>query len=393
MDLIENLILYENENTTVDFKKEEYKKQKYVALLRDVLAMANANSNSDRHIIIGLKPTKNDRGLFGIQGDLIDSATIEQLVHNNIEPEIFISYFPYSCRGLTFGIIKISNCTDRPYLMKKDFGEGKNMLRIGEGYIRKGSFQMRLTRVDYDAILEQKIGSQYFNSDVEFSLITEHGINKVSFVDVNKETLPSRQKKQEIMEILSKKKKVKEQGFPDLDLIAPFNFRDVISGYIPYESRSIETLEKDLTKVGKVYGKHDLYHCFERLGNRCNLSISNKGDRFIEDATIIIRIPKLEGISVADEVYSDPSSVEIRPNIESINYPHITEDSHFVIVKEYVEDIRHQLEEEVLKVDLRVLVTNKLKHDSFEIECELFAKNIKTSIKRKIRVEVVPKEY
>jgi predicted HTH transcriptional regulator len=123
MEELLDLILYENENTRLDFKRDEYKKEDYSSFLKDVISMANAFSTQDRFIIIGLKPKSvEDRGIKGIDGELTDAATFQQLVHENIEPELSLEYFPFTIEKTKIGIIKISNCNNPPYLMKKDYG-------------------------------------------------------------------------------------------------------------------------------------------------------------------------------------------------------------------------------------------------------------------------------
>ena len=48
-----DLILYENENTNLDFKKVEYRKENYEEFLKDIISFANANSKGIKYIIIG----------------------------------------------------------------------------------------------------------------------------------------------------------------------------------------------------------------------------------------------------------------------------------------------------------------------------------------------------
>ena len=42
------MIEYENENTNLDFKREEYAKEKYNDLIKDVMSMANSPTNQPR---------------------------------------------------------------------------------------------------------------------------------------------------------------------------------------------------------------------------------------------------------------------------------------------------------------------------------------------------------
>ncbi|MEG0695856.1 MAG: putative DNA binding domain-containing protein [Algoriella sp.] len=59
-----DLILYENENTSLDFKKTEYRKENYEEFLKDIISFANANSKGIKYIIIGVKDQSDGERLF-----------------------------------------------------------------------------------------------------------------------------------------------------------------------------------------------------------------------------------------------------------------------------------------------------------------------------------------
>ena len=207
MDELLDLILYENENTRLDFKRDEYKKDDYVSLLKDVLSMANAFSEQERFIIIGLKPKSiDDRGLKGINGNLTDAATFQQLVYENIEPELSIDYFSMFIEETQLGIIKISNCINPPYLMKKDYGNEKQKLFKGEGFIRKGTHQTRLVRADFDKYIQNKVDEKYFNDDIKITFIANNLKNQIELVSFEDIQRPSQIQKEKILTILEKKK-------------------------------------------------------------------------------------------------------------------------------------------------------------------------------------------
>lgn len=150
---IKDIIEFENESTRVDFKSSEYKKTNFTSFLKDVIAMANANTKDDKFIIVGMKPNADgDRGITGIDSkEFTDAATYQQLVFENIEPEFSIEYFAYKYDGKTLGIFRIFNCLNRPYLMKKSYNSEKGKtLERGDGFIRTGTTQRKLIRSDYD---------------------------------------------------------------------------------------------------------------------------------------------------------------------------------------------------------------------------------------------------
>lgn len=399
MENIDDLILYENENTRLDFKRDEYRKENFSSFLKDVISMANAITNEDKFIIIGLKPKSvEERGFKGINGQLTDSASLQQLVNENIEPEISLEYFPYKFKEYQLGILKISNCNNPPYLMKKNYGNDNNKLFRGEGFIRKGSHQTRLTRADIDKYIKDKIDDGYFNEEVEFAFQTWNYTNEIELVDVEEIKRPSQIKKEKIENILAKKRaeahKLKIMGIKDPE---SFNFGSHFSsinslltgGGIPYEDRDIKTLEKNLKNVEETYMEDDYYEFFEKQANKCNIKIFNKGDKYIEDATLIVKIPKVEGLLVLDKIYSKPNKNSIVGNIElpQIYYPEVNKEEEFFTVKSSVGDIKHQLLTSAFGVDLRIFASTRMEIRTFKITCELYGKNIRTSIKKEIEIK------
>lgn len=162
MDLID-LIHYENEKTGLDFKAVIYKADKFDDLLKDIMAMANAALEEDRYIVVGIKHhPSSERVILGVE-EFMDDATYYQLVHSNIEPDIHFEYFHVEVADKKVGVFRIFNCDNQPYLMKKDT---KN-LRRGDGFIRKGTSQMRLMRSDLDKIFAQRQSADEFTGKID----------------------------------------------------------------------------------------------------------------------------------------------------------------------------------------------------------------------------------
>ncbi|MDU4959076.1 MAG: ATP-binding protein [Sporomusaceae bacterium] len=151
---LEDIIKYEQENTYIDFKKCQYVKEKNQDLIKDIMAMANANYNGEKYIIVGVKSVPgNENALVGIDDDVNDDAEYQQIIYENIEPQIKFSYFSEDicCKKVAYFIIYQDN-TDRPYMMRKDFGK----LTKGDSFKRIGSSQVRLVRHDLDTIYSDR---------------------------------------------------------------------------------------------------------------------------------------------------------------------------------------------------------------------------------------------
>ncbi len=53
---LDDIIEYDEESTeNLDFKKEEYHKNDYASLIKDISSMANAVNNEIKRIVIGVK--------------------------------------------------------------------------------------------------------------------------------------------------------------------------------------------------------------------------------------------------------------------------------------------------------------------------------------------------
>lgn len=396
MEEIKELILFENENTRLDFKKIEYIKENYSSFLKDIISMSNANTNEDRYILIGLKPKSEiDRGFEGIEGKITDSASLQQLVYENIEPELNLDYFPYQYKEYQIGIIRITNCDNQPYLMKKDYGNGKNKLFRGEGFIRKGSHQTRLVRKDYERFTNQKIDEKYFKGEILFSFKTLNSGNEISLKSINDLKIPSQIIKEEIKGIIKEKtekaEKLERLGMSNFNRFEGINLNaSLFGGGTTYEQRDIPTLKKNLENVEETYSEDDNYELFEKNSNKCNISILNKGGNYIEDASIVVKIPKLEGLYISEQVYQEPNQdnfAKLRSNYQ-MGYPSVEIIEDFFIIKNSIGNIKHKIKQDAFDIDFRLFASTKFEEKELKIDCELFGKNLKTSIKEELLITI-----
>jgi|AntRauTorcE11898_2_1112593.scaffolds.fasta_scaffold01099_2 predicted HTH transcriptional regulator len=92
---IEQIIKYNSEGPTLDYKKEEYplgKHAKRNEILKDISALANHHSDTDKYIIIGVKEENGVAKDFYEIERLTDEAAYQKFVNENIEPKINFNY-------------------------------------------------------------------------------------------------------------------------------------------------------------------------------------------------------------------------------------------------------------------------------------------------------------
>ena len=198
---IDDLIKYESECGYLDFKTIQYTKEQHHELIKDVISFANSDVSDEKYIICGVRFDKNHTKIFdGITpSEIFDSARYQQLIRENIEPDMEIEYFSHIFNGNHFAILKISGCNEKPYMVKKD----SKYLNKGEMWIRKGSHKDKMTRLDIQRIMDTNIKSKSFLGDVKI-LFSDNNSKKLIIKKVAIK-LYSKNEKEKIQKIIDQR--------------------------------------------------------------------------------------------------------------------------------------------------------------------------------------------
>jgi hypothetical protein len=385
---LESIIKYEREGTKLDFKREQYRKEKYKDLIKDIMAMANATREGKRYIITGVKDLPSgDKEYFPIpKEDFVDQATYQQVLRENVEPSIDFTYYPVEVDGNWVGVFKIDNCNNPPYMMKKDF----NGLSKGDCFVRKGSQQEKMTRRDLDEILA-------FRSKFQFHGKIAVGFNrfldkKLKVIAVKDFVFPSDRAKKKIEKILDDRKLNDKMGIKGLGQFALTN--SLLGRNPSYEERSTETLLENLEKIKETYRDHDWYHVGEELSEKINLVLKNEGDKYLEDVSIEIKFPS-DGIMVMEEIQKKPTSgsglAMVRASMDfhtPYQYPQVDKEENLYVVKDSIGDLKHHQPEEAFNENLRIFFSPKAAGKVLTCPYTIYAKNLPNPIFGELEIEV-----
>lgn len=391
MKELNDIIQFENENTNLDFKAIQYRKNKYENFLKDVISMANAKSNDDKFIIIGVNHKVNgERNIIGINEEFVDEATYQQIINENVEPKLDFKYFPHELNNIKLGVFHIQNCLNPPYMLKKDFGK----LNKGDCFIRKGSHQTRVTRKDIDHFISQKVAKGNFSGSI--SLKFNDSKNKILILKpVDNLEFPSDKAAKKIKKII-KEKKEKLKNSDGFGIMMMHQDIPMIGG-TPYKNRSISTLEKNLQSVKETYQEDDLYYLFEKKANRINITITNNSDEYIEDSSIEVQFEKNGKFLIADSVYREPDN---RSWIDKINYspvglswdemhyPKVTESENHYTVFENVGDLKHKIHVEVFQVPIRFVAGQNCLNQEIVVKVKVFGKNLPIPLEDELKIMI-----
>lgn len=145
--MIEELLAKKQESDLFDIKQEYYEKDKKFSLIKDVVSFANCRELGDKYIIFGVENKTFE--IKGISRELPDISDIQALLDTYVEPSIDIEIANQIIRGKEVQYIKIKNCVNKPYMIKKTYCKnGKVELKEGEIYVRKNATNSIATRND-----------------------------------------------------------------------------------------------------------------------------------------------------------------------------------------------------------------------------------------------------
>lgn len=355
--------------------------------------MANADTNNEKTIITGVKhKPSGEREFVGIpDSDIIDEATFQNLIRDNIEPDIEISYTYTTFKDLKFGVLRLLDDSQKPYMMKKDF----HPLKKGDCFIRKGSNQQKALRADFEKIYSAR-KRHHTEDEVEIFFSGNERKTQIGIFLATDFELPSQKAKKEIEEILAKRQSKEETHYPHnralfLATIANYNSGGLLP-YSTYDKRSTETLKEDLKNVNETYKEDDNYAFLELLSEKINFDIINNGSEYITDARIQIEIEHKDSISVADSIPSEPSHPFFPsiPNFENITeYPRVIKKDGLFIISDEIGDIRHKVKTQAFNKDLRVncLTPGRV---IIELKITIFAKNLPDPISKILHIRTNP---
>jgi|GEM_PF-487230 len=401
------LTSYETENSLLDFKGAQYRREQFHEFIKDICAFANSRSIEEKFIIIGVILNSDGTREFRSipEEEVIDQSVFQKLILEHISPDVHFELIPFKHEGCQLAFFRVYDCDQRPYLINKEYnsnkGDKSKVLCLGQGWIRKGDTNFLLTRDDLEEIYTQKGNEKNKFSDKVKLIFPETESSELILNPIIAVELPSNEAKKRIENILQKreedelkKQKTLIQPIDPYQLMQPhwidtisqipsFNMSNVYRSLgigVPYEERSTSELEDILSKIHKIYRKQDLYKLFQNHAYHLNFYVVNNGPTFLKNVTIIFRIATRQGFFVFSDEPEEPSDglySKIMPRIDNMTYfyPDISVSNNYYIIEHQLKQVRHNIPEDLFHIPPRFLINDTIGPEPISIEWELHAEN------------------
>lgn len=369
----------------VQFCEDAYGSNGIQRFLRDVLAMANAAIEGNRYIVTGIGFNKQkQKQIHSIdREDFSGKPSYQSLVNDFIEPPVRVRYQPVNVDGKRVGVYEISECRDRPYMMRADYSE---KLRRGDAYIRVGDAPVKMGRRQLQEMFELKFRDSVSAENIEIGFPGDiiHKDLHVPVVDLSQ--LPSAMVGAKLRQLLDIREKYTNSG--STTVMARLTHARLFGSDSPYEDRDAQELITEMAEIREKHKNDDDHFLFETNTTKLQLVVYNQGQDPIQNASLSLVMPNHNSFYVAGRLPKLPRDERWvdRGPAEHSDYPTVNLKDDSVHVSNTLGDISTDAPVQVFEAPLRICVGQELKGRKLGIRYSLFGSNLRRPAKGKLRL-------
>lgn len=369
----------------VQFRRNAYGVAGIRSFLRDVIAIANAPVDDSRYIITGVEIDERGRkSVYGVsRKDFSGKPSYQSLLAEYVEPPIRIKYQPVNVDDKRVGVYQISNCQDRPYMMRVDHSE---KLRRGDAYVRVGNIAVKMGRRLLQDMFEDKFRDSVSADQIEIGFPGEIIHKDFKIATTNLSALPSAVASAKLKQFMDIQKQSKDSG--STTVMARLTHARLFGSDDPYEDRTLDELIEEMLQIERTHSNEDNYFLFEKNAQPLQLVVYNQGQEPIEDASLSLVMPNHNEFYVASRLPRIPLKdkyVEPTP-AEQAGYPAVNLKDDSIHVSNTLGVLPVSAPITAFELPLRLCVGSALKGRKLGIRYSLFGRNLRHAAKGTLRL-------
>jgi hypothetical protein len=332
MGALLELVLEAPADSSLAFREKVYRRGDQGELLRDLIALANAAVVGRRFLILGVvdRP-RGTRKFPGISQRSWRSfcAVAQDFLARTVEPALRISFETVEVGTALVGAVCLDSCEDPPYLLAQRVGAA---LPAGCGWRRHGTRIRRLMRKDFESIFSARMRRDGVG-DVRVGFPGELPREELELEVLPLDDLPSRRAAGRVERMIEARRVSRAVlGRTDTRIVRLVHTQ-VEGSAVPYQERGTSTLRVLLENIPEEHAAADDHYRFEQRAHRVNFMLQNLADRPQTDLVLTLKIPRIDGVDVAERLYPAVSDfvsrqdmypkVDIGPRTITVQATHI----------------------------------------------------------------------
>ncbi len=385
MSSLDQLVRFEVANSAVAFRARAYGADDRLELLRDLSGLANAAVKGSRHLILGVEDTVGgDRKFIGIS----DAAHAEvhglctQLVNDFLDPPLPVRIEELIVDGKKIVVVVLLDCSGQPYLLKTN---ASGSMRQGSGWIRQGTEYRRLMRNDFQRIFEEKLLTRDARADVRIGFAGTILQTALELPVMRLDQLPSRLAGNKVRRMLEARQAAQNSPGEEISRIQRLVHAQVFGPDEVYRPNSTTTLVEMLDSADDEFEIADLYYAYEERSHKLNLDLENLGDSVFEGGTLVLDLPRIEGVELADRIWPSPDASQPVPD----GYPALELGPRTVRLKTPVGPIQPGAKSMALRQPLRLCLRAPAIGRTIPIAFSLHSRSLRAPLSGSLQIHIV----
>jgi hypothetical protein len=308
------LIRNEEPDSSIAFRERVYRRGDQGELLRDVIALANASVAGRRFLFLGVdaRPGR-ERRFPGVSERSWKSFcdALPDYLARTIEPSVRLTLQSVRIEGALVGAVCLDSCEDPPYLLARRISA---TMPAGGGWVRDGIKQRRLLRKHLQRIFEVRYKREDIG-DVSVGFPGRIPREELVLAIMSLDGMPSAAAADKIDRMLEGKRLSKAVLGRSDSRLARLVHTQVSGSAMPYQDHGTGTMRAMLCKVPLENAAADDHYQYELRAHRLNLLLNNLSDKPHKDLVLTLKIPRMDGLGIADRVYPAPGERGPKPGM------------------------------------------------------------------------------
>lgn len=384
MESLEELARFEVASSAVAFRERVYGDDDRLELLRDLLGLANAPVEGSRYIVLGVDDTLGDeRSIVGIS----DAAHAEvhglctHVVNNFFDPPLPVRIEETSVDDKKVVVIVLPDCDGQPYLLKTN---ASGSMRQGAGWIREGTRYRRLVRADFQRIFEAKLLSQEARADVRIGFAGKDLEAVLELPIMPLEQLPSKVASGKIRRMLEARQAAQHAPGHEVSRIQRLVHAQVFGPNEVYRPNSTTTLVEKLDSTAADFEAADRYYAYEVRSHKLNLVLHNLGDGVFDGGTLVIDLPRIDGVEIAERIWPLTDNSEPPPE----GYPALDMGPQKVSVETSIGPLEPGASTMGLRQSLRLCLREQAAGKTIPVGYSLYSESLRAPVSGSLEIRV-----
>ncbi|NIW24543.1 MAG: hypothetical protein GWN29_08240 [Gammaproteobacteria bacterium] len=152
-----------------------------------------------------------------------------------------------------------------------------------------------------------------------------------------------------------------------------------------YRENSTTTLVGMLESTADEFKAADLHYAYEDRAHKLNLVIQNLGDGILEGGTLVLHVPRIEGVEIAERIWPSPDGTQPLPD----GYPALEVGPQIISVQTPFEQIQPGATMVVLRQPLRLCLREEASGKTIPISYSLHSESLRAPLSGRLEIHIV----